>query len=70
MAQPTERGPVKIVGVTTRHNTSETRTCVSCLNRIGLGRRYERVARTTGNIESYHVMCFEHEFGTRSLYGD
>lgn len=64
------RGAVEIEGVTTRHNTSDTRTCVGCLHRIDMGRAYERVARLNGNIESYHPMCFEEEFGTRSNYGD
>lgn len=69
MVQPT-RGPVEILGVTTRHNTSEERVCLSCLNRIAVGRAYERVARLEGCIESYHCTCFEDEFGSRSLYGD
>lgn len=64
------RGAVEIMGVTTRENTSEKRVCVSCLHRIDLGRAYERVARLNGDIESYHVGCFEEEFGTRSNYGD
>jgi hypothetical protein len=65
------RGPVDIMGVTTRTNTSEHRACVSCLHRIDVGRRYERVARKPGPvIESYHVSCFEDEFGARELYGD
>lgn len=68
MAHP--RGPVEIKGVTTRTNESETRTCVSCVHRIDVGRQYERVARSEGNIESYHVMCFTEEFGARELYGD
>lgn len=63
------RGAVEIEGVTTRHNTSEKRTCVACLHRVSLGRAYERVARLDGTIESYHVPCFEMEFGTRSNYG-
>ena len=70
MTQAHRRGPVEIEGVTTRNNTSEKRTCVSCLHSIDLGRAYERVARLGGAIESYHIMCFESEFGTRSLYGD
>jgi hypothetical protein len=70
MTQAHERGPVDIQGVTTRTNTSENRVCLGCLHRIDLGRAYERVARLGGDIESYHVMCFEHEFGTRSLYGE
>lgn len=64
------RGAVEIMGVTTRHNTSEERTCVSCISRIDIGVAYERVARMNGDIESYHLMCFEEEFGTRSNYGD
>lgn len=64
------RGAVEIVGVTTRHNTSETRTCMGCVQRIDIGVAYERVARTGGAIESYHVACFEEEFGTRGNYGD
>lgn len=63
------RGAVEITGVTTRHNTSEKRTCVSCLHRIAINRAYERVMRTEGTIESYHPMCFEEEFGARSNYG-
>lgn len=63
------RGAVEITGVTTRHNTSETRTCACCLHRISVGRAYERVMRTNGDVESYHVGCFESEFGTRSNYG-
>jgi hypothetical protein len=63
-------GAVAIKGVTTRHNTSEDRTCVACLHRVGVGRAYERVARLDERIESYHVMCFEEEFGARSNYGD
>lgn len=70
MVQPTERGPVDIVGVTTRTNTSETRTCSSCIGRIDEGVRYERVAREEHTFESYHVACFEEEFGRRELYGD
>jgi hypothetical protein len=64
------RGAVEILGVTTRENTSENRTCVCCLHRVGVGRAYERVARLDGRIESYHVRCFESEFGARSNYGD
>jgi hypothetical protein len=70
MAQPTERGPVDIVGVTTRTNTSEERTCPSCTQRIDVGVRYERVARDQHTFESYHTGCFEYEFGERRLYGD
>lgn len=64
------RGAVEITGVTTRHNTSDTRTCMSCLMPVRVGVAYERVARTNGDIESYHVACFEYEFGTRSNYGE
>jgi len=73
VGQPThERGPVDIMGVTTRTNTSEHRTCRSegCLQRIAPGQRYERVARLNQKIESYHTACFEDEFGPRELYGD
>lgn len=70
MAQPTARGPVNIMGVTTRHNTSEKRTCICCLHRIRLDGAYERVMRLSGDVESYHVFCFEQEFGARSLYGE
>lgn len=64
------RGPVDILGVTTRENTSNDRTCPSCLHKIYIGVRYERVARDQHTIESYHRGCFEYEFGERSLYGD
>lgn len=70
MTQAHRRGPVEIKGVTTRQNTSPTRTCMCCLHRVGLGVAYERVARDEDHIESYHVACFESEFGARSLYGD
>lgn len=71
MAQPTARGPVEIMGVTTRTNTSDHRGCEGCTNRIDKGVRYERVARSPGPvIESFHEMCFEEEFGKRELYGD
>ncbi len=76
MAQPTARGPVDIMGVTTRTNSSTNRTCNSeaCKShrrRIAVGVRYERVARIPGPvIESYHRSCFEDEFGKRELYGD
>jgi hypothetical protein len=63
-------GAVEIKGVTTRHNHSDNRTCVSCLNHVDVGVAYERVARSDGSIESYHVGCFEYEFGARSNYGD
>lgn len=68
MAHP--RGAVDIEGVTTRTNTNNERTCVSCVTRIDVGVRYERVARLGGAIESYHRGCFEEEFGPRELYGD
>jgi hypothetical protein len=64
------RGAVEITGVTTRQNTSDTRVCVACLHRVEVGRAYERVMRTGGEVESYHVGCFESEFGARSNYGD
>lgn len=64
------RGPVEIMGVTTRTNTSEDRICSSCLGKIDVGVRYERVARDEQTIESHHVMCFEEEFGSRGLYGE
>lgn len=71
MAQPTARGPVDIMGVTTRTNSSANRTCTSCVSKIDVGVRYERVARIPGpTIESYHRGCFEEEFGQRELYGD
>lgn len=70
MAQPTERGPVDILGVTTRTNTSVTRTCTSCISRIDVGVHYERVARDKHTFESYHTGCFSEEFGRRELYGD
>ncbi len=70
MAQPRERGLVDILGVTTRTNTSGERTCPSCVQRIDVGVRYERVARDEHTIECYHVGCFEEEFGRRELYGD
>jgi hypothetical protein len=69
MAQP--RGPVEIMGVTTRTNGSPNRTCVGCVSKVDVGVKYERVARSPGPvIESYHVACFEDEFGERRLYGD
>lgn len=75
MAQPTARGPVDIMGVTTRSNHSEERRCVSELcfheqRRITMGRPYERVARLNGSIEFYHPKCFVEEFGDRAAYGD
>jgi hypothetical protein len=70
MAQPTARGPVDIKGVTTRTNTSSTRTCEGCLRGVPLNAKYERVARDEQTIESYHVWCFADEFGERRLYGD
>jgi hypothetical protein len=69
MAQPTERGPVDIAGVTTRTNTSKDRHCPSCMHKIEVGVRYERVARDQHTFESYHRGCFEEEFGRRELYG-
>lgn len=63
------RGPVEIEGVTTRTNTSDDRQCSSCLEDVDVGVRYERVARKDQAIESYHLMCFEEEFGKRVLYG-
>jgi hypothetical protein len=70
MAHPTARGPVEIQGVTTRRNTTETRTCVCCLHHIRVDGEYERVMRLSGDIESYHLRCFTDEFGARELYGD
>lgn len=64
------RGPVDILGVTTRVNTSANRACPTCLNKIDLGVRYERVARDAHTFESYHVACFEDDFGERFLYGE
>jgi hypothetical protein len=74
MAQPHARGPVDILGVTTRTNTSDTRACSSeeCgihASRILLGEAYERVARDAHTFESYHPECFVEEFGRRELYG-
>lgn len=63
------RGPVDILGVTTRTNTSATRTCSSCFNPIPIGRSYERVARDQHTFESYDPACFVEEFGERGLYG-
>lgn len=71
MTQAHARGPVDIMGVTTRTNSSGNRTCTSCAQRVDVGVKYERVARSPGPvIESYHVGCFEEEFGKRELYGD
>jgi hypothetical protein len=70
MAQPTARGPVEIMGVTTRTNTIETRTCACCLHRVRVNGDYERVMRKNGDVESYHVQCFVDEFGERRLYGE
>lgn len=67
MAQP--RGPVEIMGVTTRTNTSLDRHCAACGKRIEMHEHYERVARNEGQIESYSLGCFEDEFGERRLYG-
>lgn len=63
------RGLVEIQGVTTRVNTSPDRTCESCLHRVRVGAKYERVARLNGDIESHHQQCFVDEFGPRSDYG-
>lgn len=63
------RGAVEITGVTTRTNTSPDRVCLACLGTITIGQAYERVMRTNGDVESYGVVCFEREFGTRSNYG-
>lgn len=72
MAHP--RGPVEIMGVTTRTNSSASRYCASeaCpVPLVEVGKRYERVARSPGPvIESYHPQCFVDEFGERELYGD
>lgn len=68
MLQP--RGPVEIMGVTTRTNTSEDRHCAACGKRIEVDEHYERVARNERTIESYSMGCFEDEFGPRGLYGD
>lgn len=68
MTQAHKRGPVEILGVTTRQCTTRGRVCLGCLNRIDYGRSYERVARLDGAIESYHPGCFESEFGRRELY--
>ena len=65
-----ERGPVDIMGVTTRTNSSEHRRCEGCKSSIPVNVRYERVARLDQRIESFHTLCFEDEFGLRELYGD
>lgn len=70
MAQPTERGPVQIKGVTTRTNNTGGRECEGCEWRIVLGDDYERVMRLDGRVEFYHPDCFVEEFGSRELYGD
>jgi hypothetical protein len=74
MTQAHARGPVEIMGVTTRTNTSDNRRCASevCPTpRVEVGQKYERVARSPGPvIESYHVHCFADEFGKRDLYGE
>lgn len=72
MAQPTERGPVDIMGVTTRSNNVEgrARKCTACPDAIALHAPYERVMRLGGKVEFYHPGCFESEFGERVLYGD
>lgn len=64
------RGLVEIQGVTTRSNQREDRECAGCTNHIDAGVRYERVARLNGDIECFHVGCFEDEFGPRGAYGD
>jgi len=69
VAQPTQRGPVDILGVTTRTNTSDGRRCNACHKRIPIGRPYERVARDEHTFESYDPGCFVEEFGERRLYG-
>lgn len=68
MAQP--RGPVEIMGVTTRKNTSPNRYCKADGLRIEVHSDYERVMRKDGSIEFYSPGCFEAEFGSRELYGD
>lgn len=70
MAQPT-RGPVEIMGVTTRFNNVEgrARRCTACPDAIALRAPYERVMRLGGKVEFYHPQCFESEFGERVLYG-
>jgi hypothetical protein len=71
MTQAHARGPVEIMGVTTRKNTSENRHCTGCKASVPVGAKYERVARSPGPvIESYHVHCFTNEFGRRELYGE
>lgn len=62
------RGLVEIQGVTTRVNTSPDRTCDDCDGAIGVGGKYERVARLDGSIEVYDTECFEEEFGPRFAY--
>lgn len=69
MTQAHERGPVEILGVTTRTNTTEGRTCEACHVFVLMGQKYERVARDENTFESYHRDCFEVEFGRRELYG-
>lgn len=72
VTQAHERGPVDILGVTTRTNTSEDRRCASeeCPAwPILVGKTYERVARDEHTFESYHPECFVVEFGRRELYG-
>ena len=69
MAQPTQRGPVDIKGVTTRTSETWDRRCEACKQRIHRGSSYERVARDSYTFESYHPECFVEEFGERRLYG-
>lgn len=69
VAQPHERGPVEIKGVTTRVNHITNRTCAAGDGLIREFATYERVARDEHTIESYHVRCFRDEFGDRRLYG-
>jgi hypothetical protein len=64
------RGLVEIKGVTTRVNTSPNRVCESCMHRVRVGDKYERVARLSEDIESHHPQCFEDEFGPRKSYGE
>lgn len=64
------RGLVEICGVTTRTNTSPDRTCDNCGEPVGVGDRYERVARLDGSLEMYDRECFEDQFGPRRDYGE
>jgi uncharacterized protein with PIN domain len=70
MTQAHARGPVEILGVTTRTSTTSNRRCEGCGERVREGERYERVARIPQQIESYHEECFGDEFGPREAYGD